>query len=135
MDHFSGRSAKTKKCVWTAQACADCISSFPENALFRNFFHPCFRSLAREVILTRFWCFGNSLGLHFGGRGCTKMRSEKNTKKVLKNGSAGQSVKTVPGGGPLKNRQSGDSQQETLDRTRPGVPSGTVADIYIYIYT
>ena len=27
LDHFSGRSAKTKKCVWTAQACADCISS------------------------------------------------------------------------------------------------------------
>ena len=36
LDHFSGRSAKTKKCVWTAQACADCISSFPENALFRK---------------------------------------------------------------------------------------------------
>ena len=40
--HFLAFFAKTKKCVWTAQACADCISSFPENALFRNFFHPFF---------------------------------------------------------------------------------------------
>ena len=87
-DHFSGRSANTKKCVWTAQACADCISSFPENALFRNFFHPYFRSPAREAMLARFWCFWNSHGLHFGGRGCTKMRSEKKMQKVFKKGSA-----------------------------------------------
>ena len=41
--------------------------------------------------------------------------------------------------GPLKNKKTRHQtvQQwdiETWTRTRPGVPSGTVADIYIYIY-
>ena len=129
LHHFSGQGAKRKKCVWTAQACTDCISGFPGNALFRNFFHPCFRSPAREVILARFWCFWSSLGLHFGGRGCTKMRSEKMMQKVFKNGSAGHAAKTAPGAvGPLKTDKIRQSDHQTLDRTRPGVPGGTVAD-------
>ena len=133
-DNFSGRSANTKKCVWTAQACADCISSFPENALFCNFFHPCFRSPAREVILARFWCFWSSLGFtldhHLGGRGCKKMRSEKMMQTVFKNGCASSAGKHVPGAvGPLKTDKTRQPAHQTLDRTRPGVPDGTVADI------
>ena len=57
------------------------------------------------------------------------MRSEKMMQTVLKNGSAGQTSKTIPGAvGPLKTDNE-ESQQETLDRTRPRVPSGMVADI------
>ena len=62
LDHFSGRSAKTKKCIWTAQACTDCISSFPKNTLLNNFFQPFFRTHVQEATLPGFWCFGDSLG-------------------------------------------------------------------------
>jgi len=62
LDHFSGRSAKTKKCIWTAQACTDCISSFPKNTRLGNFFQPFFRTPVREAMLPGFWCFGDSLG-------------------------------------------------------------------------
>ena len=34
-----------------------------------------------------------TLGHHFGGRGCKKMRSEKTMQKVFKNGSAGHASK------------------------------------------
>ena len=48
---------------------------------------------------------------------------------MFKNGSAGHAGKTVPGPvGPLKTDKIRQSDHQTLDRTRPGVPDGTVAD-------
>ena len=49
----------------------------------------------RGEIFGDFDDFGSSLGLHFGGRGCTKMRSEKNIEEMLKNGSAGHASKRL----------------------------------------
>ena len=47
-------------------------------------------------------------------------------------GSAGKTdLETV---GPLKQDNMRHLSSKTVTRTRPGVPSGTVADIYIYIY-
>ena len=57
-----------------------------------------------------------TLGHHFGGRGCKKMRSEKMMQKVFKNGCASCAGKTVPGAvGPLKtdNPPVDSSQQDT----------------------
>ena len=54
-------------------------------------------------------------------------------RKVFKNGYAGFAGKTVPGAvGPLKRQKTRQSDNQTLDRTRPGVPSGTVADVVLY---
>jgi len=70
-----------------------------------------------------------TLGHHFGGRGCKKMRSEKMMQKVFKNGCASYAGKTVPGAvGPLKTDKIRQSDHQTLTRTRPVVPSGTVGD-------
>ena len=53
-------------------------------------------------------------------------------RKVFKMRSAGQASKTIPGGvGPLKTEENKTIRQQTLPRTRPRVPSGTVADICI----
>ena len=53
-----GRSAKTKNCVWTALARADCMSDPPGYLLFRSpwpcFFEGCFRS-ASETDLGWIW--------------------------------------------------------------------------------
>ena len=51
-------------------------------------------------------------------------------QKVFKNGCASYAGKTVPGAvGPLKTDKIRQSDHQTLDRTRPGAPDGTVADI------
>jgi hypothetical protein len=57
----------------------------------------------------------------------------------VKNGSAsftGAAMKNVIGGGGalLEYKKTRLLSNKTLDQTRPGVPSGTVADIYIYIH-
>ena len=57
-------------------------------------------------------------------------------QKVMKKGLAGFIRKTALGAvGPLKEIRKQDNitiRTQTWPRTRPGVPSGTVADIYIY---
>ena len=61
-----------------------------------------------------------TLGHHFGGRGCKKMRSEKMMQKVFKNWCAGYAGKTVPGAvAPLKtdNPPVDCSQQDTASNT------------------
>ena len=54
-------------------------------------------------------------------------------QKVCKKGSAGHAGKTVPGAvWPLNKQDNGTAQQwdnKKVPQTRPGVPSGTVADI------
>ena len=45
-------------------------------------------------------------------------------------------VKLSPGvWAPENDKKTRQSDSQTMDRTRPRVPSGTVADIYIYIYS
>ena len=65
-----------------------------------------------------------------------KNRSEKKVRKVMKTCHAGESD---PGAvGPLREQTSDHQTPKQWDRTRPGAPSGTVADIsyifYIFIY-
>ena len=75
-----------------------------------------------------------TLAHHFAGWGRKKMRSEKMVQKVFKNGCAGHATKTAPGAvGPLKTDKIRQSDHQTLDRTRPGVPDGTVADMKLNV--
>ena len=53
---------KTKKCVWTAQACADCISSLPEKWLFRSFLVSFLRVLSGRPLEHDFLWFWPILG-------------------------------------------------------------------------
>ena len=53
-------------------------------------------------------------------------------KKGAKNSSAGDSGNPEPGGvNPLK--QLKGNKRSDIPQTRPGVPSGTVADMYTYL--
>ena len=82
-----------------------------------------------------FCCFEAPILRPVGTIRCKKRNSETKMQKTCKKGSAGHTVKTVPGAvGPL-NKQDNETVQkwdnQTLTQTRPGVPSGTVADIYL----
>ena len=88
--------------------------------LFSSFFlKPCAGGHFDSILV--FWGLPRgTLGHHFGGRGCKKMRSEKMMQKVFKNGCAGCAGKTVPGAvGPLKtdNPPVDCSQQDTGSNT------------------
>ena len=66
-------------------------------------------------------------------------RALKIDAKSVKKGERGpHEEKRHGGGGPLiriqEYKKSRLFRNKTLDQTRPGVPSGTVADIYIYVY-
>ena len=80
-------------------------------------------------------CFEGPCLRPFGTIRCNKMSSEKQMQKVLKKGFAGHTGKTVPGAvGPLnkqENRTITLLSSGTWDQARPGVPSGTVADIRV----
>ena len=79
LDHFSGRSAKAKKCVWTAQACADCICSLPKLNHFPWLFRGCSQGGLRNTILQVFKRFWAPWGWPFG----FKKTSKKDTEKML----------------------------------------------------
>ena len=59
-------------------------------------------------------------------------------QKVLKKGHASHEGNFVPGGGALRTKSTDirtirQSDNQTMDRTRPSVLSGTVADLIDYI--
>ena len=79
---------KTKKCVWTAQACADCISSLPEKWLFRSFLVSFLRVLSGRPSEHDFFGFRTILG-SLGMTIWLQKVIKKRTKKVLENRDAG----------------------------------------------
>ena len=81
LDHFSGRSAKTKKCVWTAQACADCISSLPKLHHFWWLFGGCSQEGLWNTIFDDFERFWAPWGRPFGSKKASKNETKKSAQK------------------------------------------------------
>ena len=73
--------------------------------------------------------FGTPIVRHFGTSRRKKRGLKKGTKKGAKTGMQG---KCLGGCVPLKETNNQQWDNQTMPRTRPGVPSGTVADTYVY---
>ena len=134
LDHFSGRSAKTKKCVWTAQACADCISSLPEKWLFRSFLVSFLRVLWGRHLEHDFFGFRAILGSLGMTIWLQKVIKKWDPKKGSKKGTR---VAQVTGCGRLKNRQTESHIRHQTTRRWPEHALACLAArwrIYIYIY-